>query len=115
MPLCQSGWAGEGVRKGVRDEGGEGEGGGAHRGLGGGAEAEVPRERDSQDQLETDGRYRRAFVIQFTFPSSTIVAGETIKKKYNSILDMLKRERLTFSNQLESLESQIRKQGPYLT
>ena len=41
----------------------------------------------------------------------TIVAGETIKKKYNSILDMLKRERLTFSNQLESLESQIRKQG----
>ena len=39
-----------------------------------------------------------------------IVTGETIKKKYNSILDMLKRERLTFSNQLESLESQIRKQ-----
>ena len=37
--------------------------------------------------------------------------GETIKKKYNSILDMLKRERLTFSNQLESLESQIKKQG----
>ena len=39
-----------------------------------------------------------------------IVTGETIKKKYNSILDMLKRERLTFSNQLESLESQIKKQ-----
>ena len=27
--------------------------------------------------------------------------GETIKKKYSSILDMLKKERLTFTNQLE--------------
>ena len=32
--------------------------------------------------------------------------GETIKKKYSSILDMLKKERLTFSNQLEVTESQ---------
>ena len=36
--------------------------------------------------------------------------GETIKKKYTSILDMLKKERLTFSNQLEALESTIKKQ-----
>ena len=32
--------------------------------------------------------------------------GETIKKKYSSILDMLKKERLTFSNQLEVTRSQ---------
>ena len=36
--------------------------------------------------------------------------GETIKKKYMTILDMLKKERLTFGNQLESLEGQIQKQ-----
>ena len=30
-----------------------------------------------------------------------LMEGETIKKKYTSILDMLKKERLTFSNQLE--------------
>ena len=30
-----------------------------------------------------------------------LMEGETIKKKYSSILDMLKKERLTFSNQLE--------------
>ena len=57
----------------------------------------------------------KASVCNTIHSNITIVAGETIKKKYNSILDMLKRERLTFSNQLESLESQIRKQGPYLT
>ena len=32
-----------------------------------------------------------------------LMEGETIKKKYSSILDMLKKERLTFSNQLEVL------------
>ena len=36
--------------------------------------------------------------------------GETIKKKYHTILDMLKKERLTFGNQLESLEGQLKKQ-----
>jgi hypothetical protein len=30
--------------------------------------------------------------------------GDTIKKKYVSILDMLKQERLGFANQLENLE-----------
>ena len=30
-----------------------------------------------------------------------LMEGETIKKKYSSILDMLKKERLTFTNQLE--------------
>ena len=30
-----------------------------------------------------------------------LMEGDTIKKKYTSILDMLKKERLTFSNQLE--------------
>jgi len=35
---------------------------------------------------------------------------ETIRKKYGTILDMLKRERLTFGNQLEGLENQIGKQ-----
>jgi DNA repair ATPase RecN len=39
-----------------------------------------------------------------------LMEGETIKKKYNSILDMLKKERLTFGNQLEGLENQIKKQ-----
>ena len=39
-----------------------------------------------------------------------LMEGETIKKKYTSILDMLKKERLTFSNQLEALESTIKKQ-----
>ena len=32
-----------------------------------------------------------------------LMEGDTIKKKYTSILDMLKKERLTFSNQLEVL------------
>ena len=36
--------------------------------------------------------------------------GETIKKKYSTILDMLKKERLSFTNQLESLEGQLKKQ-----
>ena len=36
--------------------------------------------------------------------------GETIKKKYHTILDMLKKERLTFGNQLEGLEAQLKKQ-----
>ncbi len=36
--------------------------------------------------------------------------GETIKKKYTTILDMLKKERLTFGNQLEGLEGTLRKQ-----
>ena len=35
-----------------------------------------------------------------------LMEGETIKKKYSSILDMLKKERLTFSNQLEVTRSQ---------
>ena len=38
--------------------------------------------------------------------------GETIKKKYSSILDMLKKERLTFSNQLEVEHSNPRL-GPF--
>ena len=33
--------------------------------------------------------------------------GETIKKKYMTILDMLKKERLTFGNQIEGLEAQL--------
>ncbi len=33
--------------------------------------------------------------------------GDTIKKKYVSILDMLKQERLGFANQLENLEANI--------
>ena len=36
--------------------------------------------------------------------------GETIKKKYMTILDMLKKERLTFGNQIEGLEGQVGKQ-----
>ena len=36
--------------------------------------------------------------------------GETIKKKYMTILDMLKKERLTFGNQIEGLEAQLKKQ-----
>ena len=36
--------------------------------------------------------------------------GETIKKKYITILDMLKKERLTFGNQLQVLESTLKKQ-----
>ena len=39
-----------------------------------------------------------------------LMEGETIKKKYASILDMLKKERLTFGNQLESLEFQLKRQ-----
>lgn len=39
-----------------------------------------------------------------------LMEGETIRKKYNAILDMLKKERLTFGNQLESLEGTLRKQ-----
>ena len=39
-----------------------------------------------------------------------LMEGETIKKKYLTILDMLKKERLTFGNQLEGLESQLKKQ-----
>ena len=39
-----------------------------------------------------------------------LMEGETIKKKYMTILDMLKKERLTFGNQIEGLEAQLRKQ-----
>ena len=39
-----------------------------------------------------------------------LMEGETIKKKYTAILDMLKKERLTFGNQLEGLESALKKQ-----
>jgi chromosome segregation ATPase len=39
-----------------------------------------------------------------------LMEGETIKKKYMTILDMLKKERLTFGNQIEGLETQLRKQ-----
>ena len=39
-----------------------------------------------------------------------LMEGETIKKKYHTILDMLKKERLTFGNQLEGLEAQLKKQ-----
>ena len=39
-----------------------------------------------------------------------LMEGETIKKKYNTILDMLKKERLTFSNQIEGLEGTLKKQ-----
>ena len=39
-----------------------------------------------------------------------LMEGETIKKKYMTILDMLKKERLTFGNQIEGLESQVGKQ-----
>jgi hypothetical protein len=34
-----------------------------------------------------------------------LMEGDTIKKKYVSILDMLKQERLGFANQLENLEA----------
>ena len=44
-----------------------------------------------------------------------LLTGETIKKKYASILDMLKKERLTFGNQLESLEFQLKKQEEEIT
>ncbi len=36
-----------------------------------------------------------------------LMEGDTIKKKYVSILDMLKQERLGFANQLENLEANI--------
>ena len=36
-----------------------------------------------------------------------LMEGETIKKKYMTILDMLKKERLTFGNQIEGLEAQL--------
>ena len=39
-----------------------------------------------------------------------LMEGETIKKKYSSILDMLKKERLTFTNQLE-----VARPGPVAT
>lgn len=39
-----------------------------------------------------------------------LMEGETIKKKYMTILDMLKKERLTFGNQIEGLEAQLGKQ-----
>ena len=39
-----------------------------------------------------------------------LMEGETIKKKYMTILDMLKKERLTFGNQIEGLEAQLKKQ-----
>ena len=38
------------------------------------------------------------------------ITGETIKKKYSTILDMLKKERLTFGNQLEGLDNTLKKQ-----
>ena len=47
---------------------------------------------------------------RFQAVANFVFAGETIKKKYITILDMLKKERLTFGNQLEGLESQIEKQ-----
>ena len=79
MPLCQSGWFGEGVRKGLRDEGGKGEGGGAHRGLRGGTEAEIPRERDSQDQLETDGRYKIGLVSHFVINIKITIVSSQVR------------------------------------
>ena len=39
-----------------------------------------------------------------------MTTAETIKKKYSTILDMLKKERLTFGNQLEGLENTLKKQ-----
>ncbi len=41
---------------------------------------------------------------------SLLLRAETIKKKYSTILDMLKKERLTFGNQLEWLENAMKKQ-----
>ena len=38
-----------------------------------------------------------------------LMEGETIKKKYWTILDMLKKERLTFGNQVEKVTRKMRK------
>ena len=48
--------------------------------------------------------------VELTSQAMKYASGETIKKKYNTILDMLKKERLTFGNQLEGLEGTIKKQ-----
>ena len=42
-----------------------------------------------------------------------LMEGETIKKKYMAILDMLKKERLTFGNQVHRFSIQIIKSGDF--
>ncbi|TRY80512.1 hypothetical protein TCAL_10729, partial [Tigriopus californicus] len=66
----------------------------------------------SEDLLEDseDGQRLRFLENEIHKTNLKLMEGETIKKKYNTILDMLKKERLTFGNQLENLEGTLKKQ-----
>ena len=62
---------------------------------------------DEMDKMEdimeesAEGQRLRFLENEIHKTNLKLMEGDTIKKKYTSILDMLKKERLTFSNQLE--------------
>jgi len=73
------------------------------------ANNEMERMEDIMEE-SAEGQRLRFLENEIHKTNLKLMEGETIKKKYTSILDMLKKERLTFSNQLEALETTIKKQ-----
>ena len=71
--------------------------------------AEIEKAEEIMEDSE-EGQRLRFLENEIHKTNLKLMEGETIRKKYNAILDMLKKERLTFGNQLESLESTLRKQ-----
>ena len=64
------------------------------------ANSEMERMEDIMEE-SAEGQRLRFLENEIHKTNLKLMEGETIKKKYTSILDMLKKERLTFSNQLE--------------
>ena len=64
------------------------------------ANNEMERMEDIMEE-SAEGQRLRFLENEIHKTNLKLMEGETIKKKYTSILDMLKKERLTFSNQLE--------------
>ena len=64
------------------------------------ANSEMERMEDIMEE-SAEGQRLRFLGNEIHKTNLKLMEGETIKKKYTSILDMLKKERLTFSNQLE--------------
>ena len=73
------------------------------------ANSEMERMEDIMEE-SAEGQRLRFLENEIHKTNLKLMEGETIKKKYMAILDMLKKERLTFGNQLEGLESALKKQ-----
>ena len=66
------------------------------------ANDEIDKMEDIMEE-SAEGQRLRFLENEIHKTNLKLMEGDTIKKKYTSILDMLKKERLTFSNQLEVL------------